>query len=43
MLDGIDVEINVEIRPVQVVRLRQLHVYEMPNGNILEPGELGEW
>ena len=42
MLDRIDREIHVELRPVQVVRLRALHVEDRSHWRIREPGELLE-
>jgi hypothetical protein len=43
MLDRIDCEINVELRPVQMTRLRTLYPEDRRNRGVLEPRKLFEW
>lgn len=42
MPDGFDGYIHIEVRPIQVVRLRPFHIQNLCYGGILEPGKLFE-
>jgi len=42
MLDGPHREINIEIRPVKVIGMKQLHPEKLPHGGFPEPGEFLE-
>jgi len=43
MFDGLDCEIYVQVRPVQVMRTGQLHVVNLSHGRVLKPRKLVEW
>ncbi len=42
MFDGRNREIDIEFRPVQVVRAWKLHVRDFPNGSLPKPRKLFE-
>ena len=42
MLDGLDSQIHVEFRPVEMTRLRQLDRQNLPYGRITKPREISE-
>lgn len=42
MMKRLNGEIDIEITPVQMVRLRKLNIDQFANGNILEPGKVLE-
>ena len=42
MADGFDGQIHIEVRPLEVMRLRALHFRELGDRSVLEPVELRE-
>jgi hypothetical protein len=42
MFDGLHREINVEIRPIQVMGARKLDVRDLSDGRFTKPGKLAE-
>jgi hypothetical protein len=42
MIDGLDRHVDIEIRPIQMMRMRQLDVAELADRNLSEPGEVLE-
>ena len=42
MIDGLDRHVDIEIGPIQMVRMRQLDVAELADRNLSEPGEVLE-
>ena len=40
MLDGFHGEVHVKVGPVQMMRMRELHVQQLSDRNISEPGKL---
>jgi hypothetical protein len=40
MLDRFHGEVHVQLGPVQMTRMRKLHVQQFSDGNIPEPGKL---
>ncbi len=38
--DGVDGQIDIEVRPVKMIRRRALHVQELSNGSVPEPWEI---
>lgn len=43
MTQRLDGKIDVQVGPVKMVWVRKLHVGQLPNRCILEPGKLGKW
>jgi hypothetical protein len=39
MFDGLDGNIDIEVRPIQVMGTRELYVRDFPNGRLAEPGK----
>jgi hypothetical protein len=42
VLDGLDSEVDIEVGPVQMMRARQLHVRNRPNGRVTKPRKVLE-
>src|SRR5262245_2252446 len=42
MLDGLDSQVHIQVRPIQVMRRRSLNAHELDDWRITEPRELRE-
>jgi hypothetical protein len=42
VVNGLDVQVDVEIRPVQMIGAEQFHFRDLGDGSVLEPRELAE-
>jgi hypothetical protein len=42
MFNGLDREVNIKLRPIKVMRSRQLNIEEWVNRNVTEPGKVLE-
>lgn len=43
MPNGIDAQVDIELRPIEVVGPRQLYMGELANRCILKPGKFAVW
>jgi hypothetical protein len=42
MIDGFNREVNIKIRPIQMMRVRQLDIQELADRHISKPGKVFE-